>query len=309
MMLWLVFVAAPVLGVEAGWHRDWTTAAEEARRSARPILVVFTGSDWCPHCRLLEENVLKTGAFHSWAADRFVFLEIDLPRQGIPQAVRDERSAVCRQFGVSSFPQVVLASADGRRLAGVKGYSKQPAEAWIADFDRRIEPDFPAGLGEGTPSRLAGAISPGPRPDPVGAPPPSAASDPLAEAVERSGRSRRPVLVVVSRASDEAGRQRAASLALDPEFRGFADAHFEVAAVESPPASVSPPPSETAEDRIGSLLGGVPLPPHEVELIVTYDGHTPLYSQSGRQAPARIVSRLKWFLAAMSGLPSRSLIR
>jgi thioredoxin-related protein len=302
LLLSLALSTGPLLASETAWHRDWNAAASEAERTDRPILVVFTGSDWCPHCRLLEENVLATGHFRSWAADRFVFLEIDLPRQGIPQAVRDERSAVCRRFGVSSFPQVVVASPEGEKLAGLKGYSKQPADAWIATFSRQVEPVL-AGRTTGMPPlRLASEDS---RSEATAAAP---TIDPLTDAVDRAGRSRRPVLVVVSRSSDEVGRTRAASLAGDPAFRRFVEDHFEMATVESP-ESLEAPGTASPSPRIDALLGGVPLPEHEVELIVTYDGHTPLYSQSGRQSPARIVSRLKWFLSAMSGLPTRSLVR
>jgi hypothetical protein len=42
----------------------------------------------------------------------------------------------------------------------------------------------------------------------------------------------------------------------------------------------------------------VELPPESVELIVTDDGQTPLFSQSGAQPPSRIVNGLRRFLAA-----------
>ena len=49
---------------------------------------------------------------------------------------------------------------------------------------------------------------------------------------------------------------------------------------------------------LDTLLGGAELPPESVELIVTDDGQTPLFSQSGTQPPARIVHGLRRFHAA-----------
>jgi hypothetical protein len=40
------------------------------------------------------------------------------------------------------------------------------------------------------------------------------------------------------------------------------------------------------------------LAPEAVEIIVTDDGQTPLFSQSGTQHPSRVVSGLRRFLAA-----------
>jgi hypothetical protein len=61
---------------------------------------------------------------------------------------------------------------------------------------------------------------------------------------------------------------------------------------EAPPVPAEP---------LGSLLGGVPLPSDEVEVIVTYDGRTPMYTQSARQPTPRIISGLRRFLGARPG--------
>lgn len=288
---------------EPEWHEAWATAATEARHHDRPILIFFTGSDWCPHCRLLEQDVLASETFRDWATDRYVLLEIDLPKQGLSKDVRDERAALCKRFGVRSFPYVMLVRADGEPLAGLKGYSKQSPDEWIASINSQFDQFAIDRVGLPGPSDVAADAAPAsvevnapmrPRPE----------ADALAGAVERARRNRRPLLVVVSRASDDMARDLAASLIVDPTFRRLVDRHFELVIVQSPMTGTDASDPKPVFSQVDALLGGVALPEHEVEVIVTHDGQTPLHSQSGRQPSPRIVSRLRHYLAATGGLPS-----
>lgn len=286
----MVLAAVATLSCCPSWGLDgWTdkpqAAFGAARESGRPILVLFTGSDWCPHCHLLEEHVLATKAFEEWAKDRVELLVIDLPRQGIPAAVREERSAFCKRYGVKSFPNVVLVAPDGTKIAAQPGYSRQAADAWIGSVGRKLE-----GWSAVAEARPAAAL-------PAAAAVASANDDvheAVRDAVKEAESAKRPVLLVVSRTSDQGGRMRTASLVNDPEFRSFAQDNFVVAEI----VALDDTSAEPAAEPLHSLLGGVPLPTDEVELIVTYDGRTPLYTQSARQPTPRLISGLRRFLSA-----------
>ena len=61
----------------------WLTNLEEAKKIAKkehkPILLYFTGSDWCAPCKALEENVFTTERF-IYYADNLVLVKVDIPR-------------------------------------------------------------------------------------------------------------------------------------------------------------------------------------------------------------------------------------
>lgn len=273
----------------AGWHTSYDAAMAEAEQSGRPLLVLFTGSDWCPHCRTLEKNVLQTATFRDWAEGRMVLLMIDLPRQGISEAVRVERSKVCIQYGIRSFPAVLLLGPDGSRLAEKRGYEGQTAASWVADMAQHLPAAPPATTV--TASRpVAPQVAAAPRESQGEG---ADVLDSLDKAIETARGTKRPILLVVARPGDKAARSHSDSLINDPEFAPFVQEHFVVAHV--------PPSADNGSQEAASLetlLGGVELPPEAVELIVTDDGQTPLFSQSGAQPPARIVHGLRRFLAA-----------
>jgi thioredoxin-related protein len=263
----LVVASAVAARGDVRWHTDYATALATAEETGRPVLTVFTGSDWCQHCRTLERQVLETAEFRGWAEERVVLLMIDLPQSGISIEERKARSRVCITYGVRSFPSVVLLAPDGKKITGQSGYHGQTAADWVAVLNGHL----PARSLAGT-NRVHSSLD---------------------EAVASARGARRPVLVMVSRAGDTGATTRLASLMRDPEFESFARENFVVAQV--PPADgAAATPDEAA---VGELLGGEALPAEAVEIVVTDDGHTPLHAESADQEPARVVSGLRRFLA------------
>ena len=124
------------------WLTSYGDALEMAEDTGRPVLTIFTGSDWCPHCRTLEDNVLETNAFLDWAEDNVVLLTIDLPQHGISHAVRSERSQVCIKYGVRTFPSALLIDSDGEQIVVKKGYRGQSASTWVSEMAVHVPRHF-----------------------------------------------------------------------------------------------------------------------------------------------------------------------
>jgi thiol-disulfide isomerase/thioredoxin len=254
------------------WLTSYEDALAAAERSGRPILTIFTGSDWCPHCRTLEENVLHTETFSRWAQDRVVLLMIDLPQQGLSQEERQVRSRVCIKYGVRTFPSALLIGPDGAKITGQAGYKGQPADAWVAAMEGHLPPVAEVAKPEGKAEEVISSLD---------------------EAVETARDAKRPILIMVSRRGDAEATTRMASLIKDPEFESLARENFVVATVPQEPDDAS-----TEAGDLDDLLGGAAVASADVELIVTDDGKTPLYTQSGAQPPHRVVHGLRRFLAA-----------
>lgn len=266
----LVLLAAPAVArAESRWLDDYSQALSAAEQTGRPVLVVFTGSDWCQHCRTLERNVLETETFLDWAEDRVVLLMVDLPQAGISLDERKARSKICVRYGVRSFPNTVLVAPDGTKITAQAGYHGQTASTYVAALDGHL------------PARELAAAAARP------------VHHSLDAAVETARGSKRPVLVMVSRKGDAAATTRVASLMQDPEFESLARENFEVAQV---PAAAGE--HRSADDEaVEQLLGGADLAADTVEIVVTDDGHTPLFVEPVAGENRQVVSGLRRFLA------------
>ncbi len=68
---------APAFAAE--WMTDFDAAKARAAAEGKPLLVDFTGSDWCSWCIRLKKEVFDKPAFAEYARDKFVLVEVDVP--------------------------------------------------------------------------------------------------------------------------------------------------------------------------------------------------------------------------------------
>lgn len=130
-----VAAPAPARGVaREAWTTDFAAAQAEATASKRRLLVLFTGSDWCPPCKRFEAEVAHAPEFLNLATTSFVLVKLDYPRN-TPQspAIRTRNEALLRKYGVDSYPTLMVISADGEKSARVDTRSSRQADS-MADF-------------------------------------------------------------------------------------------------------------------------------------------------------------------------------
>ena len=106
----------------ASWLTDIKAAQDQARSQNKLILVNFTGSDWCPWCIRLRNEVFSKPEFTSFADENFVLLEVDFPRQKpMPPEVKKANGRFADQYKVGGYPSVHVLDAEGQSL-GQTGY-------------------------------------------------------------------------------------------------------------------------------------------------------------------------------------------
>ena len=96
-----------------GWHVLLEKAFEESKKTGKPIMANFTGSDWCGWCKRLDKSVFHQPGFDKWADDNVVLLELDFPRRfQVPPAVAQQNRGLQQSFGVRGYPTIWLFDLD-----------------------------------------------------------------------------------------------------------------------------------------------------------------------------------------------------
>ena len=62
------------------WGSDLAAAQARAKTSGKLVFIDFTGSDWCPPCMALHDNVLTQPEFLDYADKNLELVEINFPR-------------------------------------------------------------------------------------------------------------------------------------------------------------------------------------------------------------------------------------
>ncbi|MEM9479702.1 MAG: thioredoxin family protein [Verrucomicrobiota bacterium] len=116
---------------EAVWHTDFEKAKELAKSLSRPLLLDFTGSDWCGWCIKLDKEVFSEKSFKSYAAENLVLVELDFPnrkKQSVEEKKQNE--ALAKKYGIRGYPTILLVDANGKELART-GYQRGGADSYV----------------------------------------------------------------------------------------------------------------------------------------------------------------------------------
>jgi len=118
---------------DAPWLSDYKAALAQAKTSNKPVLMDFTGSDWCPWCIKMDTEVLSTPQFKDYASKNLVLMLVDFPQsKQLPQQVQDQNNDLQKKYAVEGFPTFILVDKDGNVLGQQEGYLAGGPSAFIA---------------------------------------------------------------------------------------------------------------------------------------------------------------------------------
>jgi thioredoxin-related protein len=97
-LLLVTFVVG--LHAESGeWLTDFSVAKKKAKEENKPILALFTGSDWCPWCIKWEKEAFSQPEFKNYARTNLVLLFVDFPdKKAAPQSASAGQRSVAAKI-------------------------------------------------------------------------------------------------------------------------------------------------------------------------------------------------------------------
>lgn len=105
---------APEANRKAKWLDKMDKAQEQAKQTGLPILVLFTGTSWCPYCIKLEKSVFSQKEFQSFADQNLVLLKLEFGPGGASKSKKDQ--TLQKEYGVKGFPTYFLIDGTGKHL-------------------------------------------------------------------------------------------------------------------------------------------------------------------------------------------------
>lgn len=118
---------------EANWLTSFDEAIKLSKKSGKPILADFTGSDWCGWCVKLKAEVFDTPQFIQWAEKNVILLELDYPRnKPLPANLKRQNQLLSQRYGISGYPTILFLKADGS-VIGKTGYVAGGPSKWVKE--------------------------------------------------------------------------------------------------------------------------------------------------------------------------------
>ena len=142
-MLFILFISAACSSQGKKGSSDiWLTNLEKAEKIAGeknvPILVNFTGSDWCVWCERLRNEVFNKQEFKDYAKDNLVLVKLDFPRNlKQSEEVKRYNRRLLNKYGVRGFPTILILDAKGKVLSQL-GYQPGGPKAFIETLEESV---------------------------------------------------------------------------------------------------------------------------------------------------------------------------
>lgn len=129
----------PESGGHAGdWLDDHAAAVAQAKEAGKPVLMLFTGSDWCYYCKVMEAEVLSQKAFVDYSAQKLVLFKADFPRGfELPEKVAAQNRRLAEESGIRGFPTLLLVK-DGRTIGKWVGAVSGGPEGFIKELENAL---------------------------------------------------------------------------------------------------------------------------------------------------------------------------
>lgn len=100
------------------WYTDFNQATAQAQKERKPMLLFFTGSDWCGWCKKLDQEVFASPEFAQAVGNKFVFVMLDFPmNKQQPEALMQQNAQLKQRYGITGYPTVVILDQSGGFLA------------------------------------------------------------------------------------------------------------------------------------------------------------------------------------------------
>ncbi|GJM28155.1 MAG: hypothetical protein DHS20C17_07900 [Cyclobacteriaceae bacterium] len=125
------------------WMNNLEDAKTRAREDNKRILLVFSGSDWCRNCILLDQEVFSSPEFQELAQQELVLLKADFPRKKKNQLSESQQSInskLAKTFNpTGDFPKVILMDSSEQTLL-ISGYQQGQKAAFIEELSTKLNP-------------------------------------------------------------------------------------------------------------------------------------------------------------------------
>jgi len=119
------------------WVESYEQALQMATKDHKPVILYFTGSDWCGWCKKMDQEVFSSTAFAEEIGGRFIFVKVDFPmNRKLPEAQARQNAQLKQRYGVTGYPTLVIVDGNGGFI-GETGYRAGGGKAyaqWLEQF-------------------------------------------------------------------------------------------------------------------------------------------------------------------------------
>jgi thiol:disulfide interchange protein len=119
-----------------GWETEVEVALEIAKKENKAVMLEFTGSDWCPPCKMMKKKVFSKEDFVSKASEKFVLVELDFPKGD--EALAEKNRPYQEKYEVEGYPTIVLLDSEGKVFGKFIASQYADVDSFLAKLEEML---------------------------------------------------------------------------------------------------------------------------------------------------------------------------
>ncbi|MEK6154736.1 thioredoxin family protein [Flavobacteriaceae bacterium 3-367] len=117
------------------WKGNYAEALLASKQESKPLVLVFSGSDWCGPCKRLDRNIWQSEAFKAYASQHYILYNADFPRKKtnkLPEEKINANKQLAERYNPKGHFPLVLVLNGQEEVLGKTGYEKVSPDAYLS---------------------------------------------------------------------------------------------------------------------------------------------------------------------------------
>jgi thioredoxin-related protein len=108
--------------LKVNWETSYKKALKKAEKENKPVLIYFSGSDWCGPCIKLDKELFHTEKFVDYANKNMVLYLANFPRNKdlVTEEAKKDNKMLAKKFN-NSFPMLLFVDKNGKKIEEKRG--------------------------------------------------------------------------------------------------------------------------------------------------------------------------------------------
>ncbi|RIV69982.1 thioredoxin family protein [Flagellimonas aequoris] len=125
------------------WQTSFSDAVSKATEENKPIVLVFSGSDWCAPCIRLKKHIFDSDEFKAYALEHYVLYNADFPRKKqnqLPEPLLNANKSLIEKYNPKGYFPLVVVLDKNEKVLGETGFvARSTPEKYIATLNKFIK--------------------------------------------------------------------------------------------------------------------------------------------------------------------------
>ena len=125
------------------WEESFDAALAKASAEEKPIILVFSGSDWCAPCIRLKRHIFDSDEFKAYASEHYVMYDADFPRKKqnkLPDEKLNQNKSLAEKYNPKGYFPLVVVMDKNQQVLGTTGFvARTSPEKYIKTLNKFLK--------------------------------------------------------------------------------------------------------------------------------------------------------------------------